>query len=49
LYADLAKLRSRAGHTAEAQTLLERRREIWRYWDGKLPGNVFVKREMAAL
>jgi serine/threonine protein kinase/tetratricopeptide (TPR) repeat protein len=49
LYADLAKLHLRAGRTSEAQALLDRRLDLWRYWNRKLPDNVFVRHELAAL
>jgi len=47
LYRDLGNLHTRAGHRDEARALHERRVELWRYWDEKLPDNVFVRRELA--
>jgi hypothetical protein len=49
LYRDLGKIQLREGRTAAAQALFERRLELWRFWNRKLPDNVFVKHELAAL
>ena len=48
IYRDLGNLHRRAGHFAEAGALDQRRLELWRYWDHKLPNNPFVKRQLAA-
>jgi serine/threonine protein kinase len=49
LYGDFGKLKLHAGLTVEAKELFERQLSLWRYWDRKLPDNVFVKHELAAL
>jgi len=48
LDASLAVLLRRAGRTDEAVTLEGKRMELWRNWDGKLPNNPFVQRQLAA-
>ncbi|HTP36691.1 MAG TPA: serine/threonine-protein kinase [Candidatus Acidoferrales bacterium] len=49
LYGDLAKLQLRSGRAPEANALGERRLELWRHWNRKLPGNAFVMRELNSL
>jgi tetratricopeptide (TPR) repeat protein len=46
IYRDLANLYVRTGRVAEAKVLEQRRTELWRYWDRKLPENVFVRRQL---
>ena len=46
LYEAMASLHRRAGQVPEAAALEERRLEIWRAWDRKLPNNVFVLRQL---
>ena len=46
LYEAMASLHRRAGQVPEAAALEERRLEIWRTWDRKLPNNVFVLRQL---
>jgi len=46
IYRDLGNYYLRAGWVAEANILQQRRAELWRYWDRKLPGNVFVRRQV---
>jgi tetratricopeptide (TPR) repeat protein/predicted Ser/Thr protein kinase len=47
LYRDLGRLYSRTGRAAEARLLNQRRLELWKYWDGKLPNSTFVRRELS--
>jgi tetratricopeptide (TPR) repeat protein len=49
LYRDLGNLYLPAGRAAEAKVLQERRLALWRYWDRKLPENVFVRRQLDAI
>ena len=49
LYADLGRIQLREGRAVVAQALFERRLELWRYWNLKLPDNVFVMHELTAL
>ena len=46
LYESMASLHRRAGQSPEAAALEERRLEIWRTWDRKLPRNAFVLRQL---
>ena len=48
LYASLASLYRRAGRASQATALEARRLALWRHWDGKLPHNVFVTRQLTA-
>jgi hypothetical protein len=48
IYRDLGNLHRRAGHSAKADALDQRRLDLWRYWDHKLPNNPFVQRQLAA-
>jgi hypothetical protein len=36
------------GRSSEAATLDERRSNLWRNWDRKLPANAFVRRQLEA-
>jgi tetratricopeptide (TPR) repeat protein len=49
IYRDLGNHYLRAGRAAEANILQQRRAELWRYWDRKLPGNVFVRRQLEGI
>jgi len=46
--AAFADLYHRAGDDAKAAATTELRRALWRGWDARLPGNPFVRRQMAA-
>ena len=48
LYQTLAGLYRRTGNTAGAGDMASRRLELWHEWDGKLPNNPFVSRQLAA-
>lgn len=48
IYESLGSLYAGAGRHAEADALRQRRLELWRYWDAKLPGNVFIRRRLSA-
>lgn len=48
LYLDLGNLKLHTGRTSEATTLYEQRIKLWRYWESRLTGNVFVQRQLAA-
>jgi serine/threonine protein kinase/tetratricopeptide (TPR) repeat protein len=43
-----AALDRRAGRTAEAAALDERRNQLWQRWEKALPGNAFVARQLAS-
>jgi hypothetical protein len=47
-YEALAALYRRNGKPAKASEIAARRLGIWRAWDGKLPGNPYVARQLAA-
>jgi len=49
VYADLAALERRLGRTELAAELDGRRLALWRRWAGRLPGNPFVARQLAAV
>jgi tetratricopeptide (TPR) repeat protein len=49
LYADLAALERRLGRTEDAAQLDDLRRASWHGWAGRLPGNAFVARQLAAI
>ena len=48
LYAALAALHSRAGHSGIAAGYRFRRVELWRRWDARLPNNRFVRLQLYA-
>jgi tetratricopeptide (TPR) repeat protein len=48
IYWELGILHRRAGHIVEATALDQRRLELWRHWDQKLPNNPFVRRQLSA-
>jgi tetratricopeptide (TPR) repeat protein len=48
IYRDLGRLYLRAGLSAEARALEERRIELWQYWDRNLSNNAFVRRQLSA-
>ena len=39
----------RLGRTPEADAIEAQRRELWRHWDGQLPANEFVRRQIKAM
>ncbi len=47
IYAGMATVHRQAGHAEAASALDERRLELWRRWEKKLPGNAYVARQMA--
>lgn len=47
LYESLAVLYRRTGETAQAKAMDMRRLDLWRQWDGKLPNNTFIRRQLA--
>jgi serine/threonine-protein kinase len=49
LYADLAAFERRLGRTDLAAELDGRRLAVWHGWAGRLPGNAFVARQLAAI
>jgi tetratricopeptide (TPR) repeat protein len=48
LYEKMAGVYRRTGATAKASTMEERRLDLWRRWDKKLPHNTFIRRELEA-
>ena len=48
LYSAAAHLHRRAGRSKSAAGLEERRRELWRRWDTRLPNNAFIRRQLEA-
>jgi tetratricopeptide (TPR) repeat protein len=48
IFAAMAGLHRRAGHTNAASALEARRRDLWQQWDRKLPQNAFVLRQLEA-
>jgi serine/threonine protein kinase len=48
MYYYMAGVYRRAGDTAKASETDQRRMELWRQWDSKLPHNSFVQRQLAA-
>jgi serine/threonine-protein kinase len=48
LYTALAGFQRRAGQIEPASKFDARRVALWEYWDGKLPGNTFVTRQLTA-
>jgi hypothetical protein len=46
LYVSLAGLYRRNGQPGRAGALSALHLELWRHWDGKLPGNGFVRRQL---
>ena len=47
MYYYMAGVYRRAGDPTKATLMDERRTELWRRWDGKLPHNSFVQRQLA--
>jgi len=47
IYTGMAAVQRRAGHSEPASALDERRLELWRRWEKKLPGNAYVLRQIA--
>ncbi len=48
VYAAIAAIHRRAGDTALARQWEDRRLELWRAWDRKLPNNSFVRLQLAS-
>jgi hypothetical protein len=48
IYRAMAQAAREAQDAHEAQTLDDRRTQLWRVWDRNLPGNVYVQRQLAA-
>jgi serine/threonine protein kinase len=48
LYESLADLYRRTGDTPKMQSMQTERLDLWRHWDGKLPNNAFVRRQLEA-
>jgi serine/threonine-protein kinase len=48
LLTSVARLERTAGHAAEAAALEDRRVRLWQHWSGRLPGNSFIARQLAA-
>ena len=48
LYEALSLLHRRAGEGELASDFDTRRLQLWRHWNAKLPGNVFVQAQLAA-
>jgi tetratricopeptide (TPR) repeat protein len=48
LYEKMAGVYRRTGATAKASTMEERRLDLWRRWDKKLPHNTFIRRALEA-
>ncbi len=49
LYSALASLYRRAGDRAAAAEFAGREQQLWRHWDGALPGNVFIRSQLKAV
>ncbi len=49
IYQRLETLYQRVGRSTEAAALHQLRLDLWGHWDGKLPGNPFIKRQLAAV
>jgi tetratricopeptide (TPR) repeat protein/tRNA A-37 threonylcarbamoyl transferase component Bud32 len=47
IYYHMAGVYRRAGDAAKATGMDDRRRQLWRQWDNKLPHNGFVQRQLA--
>jgi hypothetical protein len=47
MYYYMAGVYRRAGDTAKATGMDDRRCQLWRQWDNKLPHNGFVQRQLA--
>lgn len=48
-YTALGGLYQQTHDAAKAETITAQRRDLWRQWDRKLPGNPFVQRQLAQL
>jgi tetratricopeptide (TPR) repeat protein len=48
LYDRLAQLYRHTGNAGRAADLQSRRLRLWQDWDRSLPGNIFIRRELAA-
>jgi tetratricopeptide (TPR) repeat protein len=49
LYESLGRLYRRIGNVPKAEVITARKLALWQYWDQKLPGNAFVRRQLAAM
>jgi tetratricopeptide (TPR) repeat protein len=49
IYAGMAVAARQAKQPTQASDAEARRRELWRHWDQKLPGNPFVQRQLAMI
>jgi len=49
LYEALTLLYRRTGDTPKMQTMQTLWLELWRHWDGKLPNNAFIRRQLEAV
>jgi hypothetical protein len=49
LYESLGRLNRRIGNVLKADAATARRLALWQYWDQKLPGNAFVRRQLLAI
>ena len=49
LYESLGRLYRRIGNVPKAEAATARRLALWQYWDQKLPGNAFVRRQLLAI
>ncbi len=47
MYYYMAAAYRRAGDTGKGAEMDERRRDLWRRWDGKLPHNAYVQRQLS--
>ena len=47
MYYFMGHVYRRAGDSSKAEAMDTRRLELWRHWDGKLPHNVYVQRQLA--
>ena len=47
IYTALAQVLRRAGNAAEADTWDRLARDLWHFWDAKLPNNTFVRRQLS--
>ncbi len=49
VYAGLESAHRRGGNTEGADEALAKRRELWRYWNSRIPSNSFIQRQMAMI
>ncbi len=48
IYERLADLYQRTGDEPQAESMGERRVELWQHWERKFPGNAFIRRQLEA-